>query len=95
MKRYATVAVLAALALGALATGIAVAGGDDSPQGCKPGDWVTVTKVEPTGDKSTFSVKRSLPEGYSAHSDDGVTIYSDGRVEAPAGSTVECIAPTY
>jgi hypothetical protein len=90
MKRYATVTVVAVLALGALATGIAVAG--DSPQqGCNPGEWVQVT----SGDRGTFTVKRTLPEGYSAHSNDGVTIHSDGRVEAPAGTTVECIAATH
>lgn len=72
--------------------------GNDSPQGCTPGEWVKVTTVEPNGDTDTTVLRHRLPEGYSTTSTgDGpqVTINSDGSVDAPAGSTLECIAPTH
>jgi hypothetical protein len=93
MKRYATAAVIAALAV---PIGVAEAKVSNDSPGCNPGEWVKVTTVEPNGDTDRVVLKRRLPEGYSVESSGPpVTINSDGSVEAPGASTVECIAPTH
>jgi hypothetical protein len=62
-RRYATVAVVAGLALGAFATGIAVAGDNDSPQGCNPGEWVHAKVVKANGESLSMSDHADLPAG--------------------------------
>ena len=103
-KRYAAILAIAALAV---PVGIAEAkGGDDSPPGCSPGEWVHAKVTKANGESLRSSVHAELPPGHSIETwsgspnarraDQKIIVNADGSVEARGGEVVvECIAPTH